>query len=156
LVTTWALNPVELIEVPGQILSFNGVHHSISVGNFTDIENNVISDWIVSNASESDIPAVNHWKLVDLDNTDEVGITQVQHADRGLPLLLLGASTDVNIVWSTPFEDDSYTVLPAVATSLVGGASTSVTSQDEDGCTVRVTAGAVIAAGTVLTVVAYK
>lgn len=89
---------------------------------------------------------------------------QIEYRD-GIPvpaiLSLLGSSSaDVNIVWPTPFPDDTYAVTPQIATStatLLGKTSLALKSKTKTGCVITVTTAALLSAGSAtVSAVAYR
>lgn len=62
--------------------------------------------------------------------------------------IIVGGSQDVALTWAAPFPDGVGYVVDVVPMGLLGKATTDVVAQDEAGCTVRVTAGLLVAAGT--------
>lgn len=61
-------------------------------------------------------------------------------------LLAIGASQDITVTWDAPFIE-TYAV-DVVALGLLGRANATIIDQDREGVTVRITAAALVSAGT--------
>jgi len=83
-------------------------------------------------------------------------ITGLRVGTATTPALLLGASADVDITWSSPMPSTSYHVSIAPATGLIGKATVAlkVNSQTTTGITVTVTAGLAVSLGAEIVAIA--
>lgn len=73
-------------------------------------------------------------------------VAAIRLAGPVLPLMILGAQTDITVTWTSPMPSDVYST-GLDATALIGKGTAVVTAQTSAGLTIHVTAAVLIAAG---------